>query len=60
MPEIPDNVKAGLEIISVTHVTEVLKHALISTPVSIEWDEAAEEAAATKRAENAHGVQLSH
>ena len=60
LPEIPNNVKAGLKIIPVNHVTEVIKHALISTPVSIEWDEAAEEAAAAKRAENAHGVQLAH
>ncbi len=46
LPEIPDNVKAGLEIITVKHVSEVLEHALISKPVSIEWDEEAEEAAA--------------
>ncbi len=44
--ELPDNVKEGLEIIPVTHVSEVLKHALIAEPESIEWDEAAEEAAA--------------
>ena len=46
LPEIPDNVKAGLEIIPVSHVSEVLKLALVSEPESIEWDEAAEEAAA--------------
>ncbi len=46
LPEIPDNVKAGLEIIAVSHVSEVLKLALISEPVGIEWDEEAEEAAA--------------
>jgi ATP-dependent Lon protease len=39
-------VKEGLEIIPVTHVTEVLKLALTDTPEAIEWDEAAEEAAA--------------
>jgi ATP-dependent Lon protease len=44
--DIPDNVKEGLTIIPVTHVSDVLKHALISTPEEIEWDEAAEEAAA--------------
>ncbi len=44
LPEIPDNVKAGLDIIPVSHVSEVLKHALVSTPEAIEWDEAAEEA----------------
>jgi len=45
LPEISDNVKAGLTIIPVTHVSEVLKHALVRQPEPIEWDEAAEEAA---------------
>jgi len=46
LPEIPDNVKEGLEIIPVSHVREVLEHALVEKPEPIEWDEAAEEAAA--------------
>ncbi|WP_172331186.1 endopeptidase La [Mangrovicoccus sp. HB161399] len=46
LPEIPDNVKEGLKIIPVAHVTEVLRHALVSQPEPIEWDEEAEEAAA--------------
>ncbi|NRB36416.1 MAG: endopeptidase La [Rhodobacteraceae bacterium] len=46
LPEIPDNVKEGLEIIPVSHVSEVLKHALVDVPEPVEWDEAAEEAAA--------------
>jgi ATP-dependent Lon protease len=46
LPEIPDNVKAGLEIIPVSHVREVLRHALVRQPEPVEWDEAAEEAAA--------------
>ena len=50
LPEIPDNVKEGLEIIPVDHVSEVLKHALISQPEAIEWDEEAEEAAAAAAA----------
>ncbi|SFI84613.1 endopeptidase La [Celeribacter neptunius] len=45
LAEIPDNVKEGLEIIPVTHVSEVLKHALVRQPEPVEWDEAAEEAA---------------
>ena len=48
--EIPDNVKEGLTIIPVTHVSEVLKQALIDTPEPIEWDEEAEEAAAAAAA----------
>ncbi|WP_415920327.1 endopeptidase La [Tateyamaria sp. SN6-1] len=50
LADIPDNVKEGLKIIPVTHVTEVLKHALTATPDAIEWDEAAEEAAAAAAA----------
>ncbi len=44
--DIPDNVKEGLKIIPVSHVSDVLKHALVETPVAVEWDEVAEEAAA--------------
>ncbi|ABG32471.1 endopeptidase La [Roseobacter denitrificans] len=46
LPEIPDNVKEGLNIIPVSHVSEVLEHALISKPEGIEWDQEAEDAAA--------------
>jgi ATP-dependent Lon protease len=46
LPEIPDNVKEGLTIIPVSHVSEVLEHALIRKPEAIEWDQEAEEAAA--------------
>ncbi len=45
LPEIPDNVKEGLEIIPMAHVRDVLKIALTEVPEPIEWDEAAEEAA---------------
>jgi len=51
LTEIPDNVKAGLKIIPVSHVSEVLKHALVDTPEAIEWDEEAEEAAALAAAQ---------
>ncbi|MBT8154038.1 endopeptidase La [Epibacterium ulvae] len=50
LPEIPDNVKEGLNIITVSHVSEVLKIALTATPEAIEWDEEAEEAAAAQAA----------
>ncbi len=50
LPEIPDSVKNGLTIIPVSHVSEVLKHALVRTPESIEWDEAAAEEAAAEAA----------
>lgn len=38
LADIPDNVKKGLEIISVRTVDEVLGHALVSALVPIEWD----------------------
>ncbi|PIE09282.1 MAG: endopeptidase La [Rhodobacterales bacterium] len=50
LPEIPDNVKEGLTIIPVSHVSEVLEHALVGKPEPVEWDEAAEEAAAEAKA----------
>jgi ATP-dependent Lon protease len=50
LAEIPDNVKDGMKIIPVKHVSEVLKHSLVRAPEPIEWDEAAEEAAAAKAA----------
>jgi ATP-dependent Lon protease len=49
LTEIPDNVKEGMKIIPVTHVREVLRHALVRAPEPVEWDEAAEEAAAAAR-----------
>ena len=45
LPEIPDNVKAGLEIIPVAHVRDVLRHALVRMPEPVDWDAEAEEAA---------------
>ncbi len=62
LADIPDNVKEGLEIIAVKHVSEVLEQALIRKPESIEWDEAAEEAAAAaaKAAEGAGPSATAH
>ncbi|MEL6919967.1 MAG: endopeptidase La, partial [Pseudomonadota bacterium] len=37
LPDIPDNVKNEMEIIPVSHIEEVLKHALVSMPTPIEW-----------------------
>jgi ATP-dependent Lon protease len=62
LPEIPDNVKEGLTIIPVKHVSEVLKLALVRQPEPVEWDEAAEEAAALARKAEAAGRegQMAH
>jgi len=43
LEEIPDNVKKGLEIVSVTSVEEVLEHALSRSLVPIEWDQEAQD-----------------
>ncbi|SHJ92280.1 ATP-dependent proteinase. Serine peptidase. MEROPS family S16 [Shimia gijangensis] len=53
LAEIPDNVKEGLEIIPVTHVSEVLKLALVGEPEAVEWDEAAEAAALLAKGDGA-------
>jgi ATP-dependent Lon protease len=53
LPEIPDNVKEGLEIIPVTHVSEVLKHALTRVQ---EAEDAAAAAALAARAAQADGA----
>ncbi|WP_306256803.1 endopeptidase La [Pararhizobium sp. IMCC21322] len=37
LAEIPSNVTDGMEIIPVSHMDEVLKHALVEAPVAIEW-----------------------
>src|SRR5467141_3044994 len=39
LAEIPDNVKKGLTIIPVGTVDELLKHALVTPPIPIEWVE---------------------
>ena len=39
LPDIPDNVKEGLDIVPVETVSEVLKHALVAQPEPIDWDE---------------------
>ena len=56
LTEIPDNVKAGLEIIPVTHVRDVLARALVRQPDPIVWDEAAEELAAKASVDKGDGA----
>ncbi|ABL71676.1 MULTISPECIES: endopeptidase La [Paracoccus] len=65
LAEIPANVKEGLKIIPVSHVREVLQHALVRMPEPIEWDEAAEEAAeatrlAATRDQGSGGAAVAH
>ncbi len=59
LADIPASVKNALEIVPVSRMDEVLKHALVRQPVAIEWDEQKEAAAAKRRPvgeEDAAGV----
>jgi ATP-dependent Lon protease len=53
LPEIPDNVKKGLEIVPVATVDEVLARALVKPLVAIEWPNDLEPAVPAKPAEGA-------
>ncbi|MGD9881998.1 MAG: endopeptidase La [Reyranella sp.] len=53
LPEIPDNVKKGLEIVPVSTVDEVLARALVKPLVPIEWPNDLESVPAPKPAEGA-------
>ena len=46
LPEIPENVLSALEIVPVSHIGEVLDHALTAKPEPIEWSEEDEKLAA--------------
>jgi ATP-dependent Lon protease len=56
LPEIPDNVKKGLEIVPVATVDEVLARALVKPLVAIEWPDDLAEAVAKKPAEAGEGL----
>jgi ATP-dependent Lon protease len=57
LADIPDNVKKGLEIVAMTTVDEVLKHALVRPLVPIEWNEdKVAPVAATERKDEIGGV----
>ena len=61
LAEIPDNVKKGLKIIPVAHVSEVLVHALTESLTPIEWDEAEIEAALAKNSDtDENGDVITH
>ncbi|NRP11582.1 Lon protease [Aliiroseovarius sp. xm-m-379] len=60
LPDLPDSVKDGLAIIPVNHVSDVLKLALTRTPEPVEWDEAAEEAAAALASKPGSTSQTAH
>ncbi|MFP1633167.1 endopeptidase La [Zhengella sp. ZM62] len=59
LPEIPDNVKEGLEIVPVSRAGEVLEHALVRMPEAIEWVEPAE-APPSKTEDQGEPVGIAH
>ena len=56
LAEIPENVKSGMEIVPVSRVGEVLRHALVRMPEPIEWVEPVEPAAAKGDASGAQSL----
>ena len=56
LPDIPENVKAGLEIVPVGRAGEVLGHALVRMPEAIEWTEPAEPVKPVAAASDAVGI----
>jgi ATP-dependent Lon protease len=60
LADIPDNVKNGLEIIPVSRMDEVIKHALIRQPQPVEWDEEAEPIAPRKPGEEDPAAVVAH
>ncbi len=53
LAEIPNNVKKGLEIVPVSIVSDVIKHALVNVPVPIEEQDKLSKSNASKAAEKA-------
>ncbi|TWG95418.1 ATP-dependent proteinase [Mesorhizobium sp. J18] len=60
LAEIPDNVKSGLEIVPVSRVGEVLRHALVRMPEPIEWTEPVEPAAKVDLPDEAGKQTVAH
>ena len=60
LADIPDNVKSGMEIIPVSRVGEVLKHALVRMPEPIEWVEPATPPASAPDTGDEGGKTLAH
>lgn len=59
LEEIPDKVKKDLEIIPLSNVEDVLKHALVQPLVPIEWDETEVPAKPTEQKSGASG-EIAH
>ena len=60
LAEIPDSVKNGLEIVPVSRVGDVLRHALTRMPEAIEWTEPADQPASADKIEESVQSPLAH
>ena len=60
LAEIPDNVKSGLEIVPVSMMNEVLRHALVRMPEPIEWEEPTTPVKPVAVEEDASGIAMAH
>ncbi len=63
LADLPLSVKNGLEIVPVSLMDEVLRHALVREPIAIEWDEVdtlAAGASAPALTEDESGIALAH
>jgi ATP-dependent Lon protease len=60
LADIPDNVKSGLEIVPVSMMNEVLRHALVRMPEPIEWEEPTTPVKPAAVEEDASGVAMAH
>jgi ATP-dependent Lon protease len=60
LADIPDNVKNEMDIIPVSRMGEVIKHALVEAPVAIEWEMPSDDAPALANTNDAAGEQIAH
>ncbi|AFR26228.1 Lon protease [Bartonella quintana] len=58
--DIPDDVKNNMEIIPISHVSEVLKHALVRFPDPIEWTESSAVSVPIRTENDTEGIQIAH
>ncbi|KEC60089.1 endopeptidase La [Bartonella quintana] len=58
--DIPDDVKNNMEIIPISHVSEVLKHALVRFPDPIEWTESSAVSVPIRTENDTGGIQIAH
>ncbi len=60
LADIPDNVKNEMDIIPVSRMDEVIKHALVKAPVAIEWEMPSDDAPALTSTNDGASEQIAH